>query len=66
MAELSQDQFNKELNNLLRENQDTVRAIGRVVLYGVIDTYLQSDTTVSNEDQKSEVAQEKAVAAATV
>ncbi len=66
MAELSQDQFNKELNNLLRENQDTVRAIGRVVLYGVIDTYLQSDTTVSNEDQKSEVAQEKEVAAATV
>ncbi len=66
MAKLSQDQFNKELNNLLRENQDTVRAIGRVILYGVIDTYLQSDTTVSNEDQKSEVAQEKEVAAATV
>ena len=66
MAQLSQDQFNKELNNLLRENQDTVRAIGRVILYGVIDTYLQSDTTVSNEDQKSEVAQEKEVAAATV
>ena len=63
MAELSQDNFTKELNNLLRANQDTFKAIGKGVLHGIIDTYLLPGKVVPDREQQAEG---KAVAAATV